>query len=324
MAKCEYDSFNTLAIINDPDLLSESFQKILSEKEKGQIKTIIYLRESEQWHRLSKDGVDDHDIAENTLAVLENNITSTKNHCLFYDPSLKTWFCSYNPLSTKILALSIQSTATNLSIDEDYIKCLFQFYCHQLQMLQGSYRDALTGLYNRRAFNEKMVQLLEIPGSHSRRSIDYSPTIYAMLDIDHFKRINDKFGHLYGDEVLILFSNLMTESFRENDRLFRYGGEEFALVMMDIDVEQAKQSLERFRIKVARHKFANIDQVTISIGFTLFDRSQSMDDLIRMADTALYYCKNTTRNAVHSYNDLLDKGLISVVEGIDSTQIQKF
>lgn len=90
MVKCEYDSFNRLAIINDPELLSESFQNILSEKEKGQIKTNIYLRESEQWHRLSKDGVPDHDIAKNTLAVLENNITSTKNHRLFYEPSLKT------------------------------------------------------------------------------------------------------------------------------------------------------------------------------------------------------------------------------------------
>ena len=78
--------------------------------------------------------------------------------------------------------------------------------------------------------------------------------------------------------------------------------------------EQAQQSLERFREKVAAYDFPNADQVTISIGFTRFDKNLQLDELIRQADSALYYCKTTTRNAVHSYQELVEKNLIPAVK----------
>ena len=112
-----------------------------------------------------------------------------------------------------------------------------------------------------------------------------------MLDIDHFKTINDSQGHLQGDEVLLLLSQQMTDSFRENDLLFRYGGEEFAMVLMDITPEQARQSLDRFREKIAGYDFPDTEQVTVSIGFTIFDKSLTLEELINQADAALYYCK---------------------------------
>jgi diguanylate cyclase (GGDEF)-like protein len=117
-------------------------------------------------------------------------------------------------------------------------------------------------------------------------------------------------GHLYGDEVLLLLAQQMTDSFRENDLLFRYGGEEFAMVLMDITAQQAQHSLQRFREKIADYDFPNVEQVTVSIGFTDFDKSLSMEELINQADNALYYCKTTTRNAVHSYQELVAKELI--------------
>jgi diguanylate cyclase (GGDEF)-like protein len=206
--------------------------------------------------------------------------------------------------------LLVRSSAPDKLIEEDYLQFLFHFYCHQLQMLQGTYRDALTGLYNRRAFNEKLQQLLDRSSSHQRRAINFSPTVFVMLDIDYFKSINDSRGHLYGDEVLLLLAQQMTDSFRENDLLFRYGGEEFAMVLMDIDADQARQTLDRFREKIAAYKFPGIKQVTVSIGFTLFDKRLSMDALIAQADAALYHCKNSTRNAVHFYEDLKTKKLI--------------
>jgi len=148
--------------------------------------------------------------------------------------------------------------------------------------------------------------------NYKRRAKQYSPTVYVMLDIDHFKSINDSMGHLFGDEVLLLLAQQMTESFRDNDLLFRYGGEEFAMVLMDITPEQAQQTLDRFRKKIANHKFPNISQVTVSIGYTHFDTSLTMDELISQADNSLYYCKTTTRNTVYCYQDLVAQGLTPV------------
>ena len=135
-----------------------------------------------------------------------------------------------------------------------------------------------------------------------------------MLDVDHFKLINDSQGHLFGDEVLLLLAQQMTDSFRENDLLFRYGGEEFAMVLMDIEAEQAQQTLDRFRERIAAYDFPGVNQVTVSIGYTLFDKRLSMEELISQADTALYYAKTTGRNAVHGYQDLVGKGLIPALK----------
>ena len=164
-------------------------------------------------------------------------------------------------------------------------------------MLQGTYRDALTGLYNRRAFNEKIPQMLERSRNYQRRTINFTPTVFVMLDIDHFKAINDSKGHLLGDEVLLLLAQQMTDSFRENDLLYRYGGEEFAMVLMDITKDQASQSLERFREKIAAFDFPNVDQVTVSIGYTDFDKSLTLEELIEQADNALYYGKSISATA---------------------------
>jgi diguanylate cyclase (GGDEF)-like protein len=143
-----------------------------------------------------------------------------------------------------------------------------------------------------------------------------------MLDIDHFKSINDNLGHLLGDEVLLLLAQQMTESFRDNDLLFRYGGEEFAMVLMDITPEQAQQTLQRFREKIASYKFPNVEQVTVSIGFTHFDKSLSMDELIGQADNALYYCKTSTRNTVHCYQDLVEQGLIPAMKAPRAPRVE--
>jgi diguanylate cyclase (GGDEF)-like protein len=220
--------------------------------------------------------------------------------------------------------LLVKSEDPDRLIEEEYLQFLFHFYCHQLQMLQGTYRDALTGLYNRRAFNEKLAQLLDRKGNYTRRAKNISPTVYVMLDIDHFKSINDSQGHLQGDEVLLLLSRQMTDSFRENDLLFRYGGEEFAMVLMDITPEQARQSLDRFREKIAAFDFPDTEQVTVSIGYTRFDRSLSLDELINQADNALYYCKTTSRNAVHDYHELVERGLISQAKTPRSPSVELF
>ena len=310
MVDCRYSSFYALAKINDPELLYEAFQQQIAPGHADKIEIEVFEHSDDQWKQLTRSGGHDNKIDEAVLSVLEKQFDFDDEGAWYYNADVGGWFCSYKPLTTKNFVLLIKSSDPDKLIEEDYLQFLFHFYCHQLQMLQGTYRDALTGLYNRRAFNEKLGQLLDRNVNHQRRAINFTPSIYVMLDIDHFKQINDSRGHLFGDEVLLLLAQHMTDSFRDNDLLFRYGGEEFAMVLMDIEPDQARQTLNRFREKIANQPFADLNQVTVSIGYTAFDKRLSLDELIGQADTALYYCKTTSRNAVHSYQDLSGKGLI--------------
>ena len=314
MTECKYYSFYALAKINDPELLHEAFQQQIAPGHTDKIDIEVFQHSDSRWNRLTRSGALDQAISEQILATLTEKFGVQDVGSWYYDSDIGGWFCSYKPLTSKHFVLLVKCSDPDKLIEEEYLQFLFHFYCHQLQMLQGTYRDALTGLYNRRAFNEKMQQLLEHSNDYKRRAMNISPTVYVMLDIDNFKSVNDNMGHLYGDEVLLLLAQQMTDSFRENDLLFRYGGEEFAMVLMDITTEQAQQSLQRFREKIAAYDFPNVDQVTVSIGFTRFNRDLQIEELIRQADSALYYCKTTTRNTVHSYQELVEKNLIPAVK----------
>jgi len=324
MGECKYYSFYALAKINDPELLYEAFQQQIAPGHADKIEVEVYEHSDKRWKRLTRSGGLDQKIPEQLLTILTEKFGAQDTGSWYYDSDIEGWFCSYKPLTSKHFVLLVKSSDPDKLIEEDYLQFLFHFYCHQLQMLQGTYRDALTGLYNRRAFNEKLLQLLDTSNNYKRRAKNYSPTVYVMVDIDNFKSINDNLGHLFGDEVLLLLAQQMTDSFRDNDLLFRYGGEEFAMVLMDISPEQAHQTLDRFRERIADHKFPNVDQVTVSIGFTRFESSLSMEELIGQADNALYYCKTTTRNAVHYYQDLVEQDLIPVMKAPRTPHVEIF
>ncbi len=314
MAECKYYSFYALAKINDPELLFEAFRQQIAPGHARDISIEVFQHSDRQWQRLTRSGGLDKTIPADILATLEQNFGPQDPGGWYFDKDCDAWFCSYKPLTSKHFVLQVKCKDPDKLIEEEYLQFLFHFYCHQLQMLQGTYRDALTGLYNRRAFNEKVNQLLDHNHNFQRRAINFTPSVFVMLDIDHFKSINDRMGHLFGDEVLLILAQLMTDSFRENDLLFRYGGEEFAMVLMDISPEQAQQSLDRFREKIAAHEFPEIEQVTVSIGYTEFDQSLSLEELINQADNALYYAKASSRNAVHGYQQLSAQGLVDQVK----------
>ena len=310
MVECKYSSFYALARINDPELLYDAFQKQIAPGHADEIDIEVFERSDDRWQRLTPSGGLEPELDDAVAQTLAQRFGDGDAPAWYYDAANEAWFCQYRPLTSKLYVLLVRCNDPDKLIEEDYLQFLFHFYCHQLQMLQGTYRDALTGLYNRRAFNEKLAQLLERNPNHQRRAIDFSPTVFVMLDIDHFKAINDEMGHLFGDEVLLLLAELMIDSFRDNDLLFRYGGEEFALVLMDITPEQAQQSLDRFRDKIATHDFPAIKRVTVSIGFTRFDRNLTLEAMIGQADSALYYAKTAGRNAVYGYPDLVEQGLV--------------
>jgi len=190
---------------------------------------------------------------------------------------------------------------------------LLEFYMNFLSLLDDNERDTLTGLLNRKTFDMRIEKILTTLRNQRQRVADESAILefcLAALDIDHFKRVNDTFGHLHGDEILLQFSNLMKESFRDNDLLFRFGGEEFVVVLANTDIARAHIALERFRSAVENKKFPQVGQISVSIGVASISSDELPRSTIDRADQALYFAKQHGRNQVHVYEDLVKQGLL--------------
>jgi diguanylate cyclase (GGDEF)-like protein len=156
-------------------------------------------------------------------------------------------------------------------------------------------RDELTGLANRRSIMQWLAEQLAL----SERT--GQPVTIALLDIDHFKRINDDFGHLTGDRVLEKFSQCGLAAIRATDRLGRYGGEEFLVVLVATSLQGAEEPLERIRAEISACDWSHIDRnlpVTVTIGAATHRRGESLEDLMRRADVALYRGKQGGRDRV--------------------------
>lgn len=195
-------------------------------------------------------------------------------------------------------------------------------YRNYLSLLDYSERDTLTGLLNRKTFDETLTKILsgmaviqatDADPSHPRRRRQQDEGRYwlAVVDVDHFKRINDQFGHLYGDEVLILLARIMRESFRHQDRLFRFGGEEFVITLRAGSESEVHTALERFRSAVERHSFPQVGQVTVSAGYTCINGADSIPAIVGRADEALYVAKENGRNQIANYEAALADGRLT-------------
>ena len=195
--------------------------------------------------------------------------------------------------------------------------------CFRNQQDQWDYAnlDTLTKLLNRKTFEESFDRLID-RAAHaqyerlmSRGPVELTrPCWLGVIDIDHFKRINDGYGHLFGDEVLLRVADLMRRSFRASDRLFRFGGEEFVAMIYHAEEDVITGIFDRFRHAVEGHQFPQIDQVTCSIGFTRIDPSRLPAELLGQADEALYYSKGNGRNRTSHYEALLEQGLLSPIQ----------
>jgi len=156
-------------------------------------------------------------------------------------------------------------------------------------------RDDLTGLPNRRSITSWLGEQMAICG---RTDV---PLSVALLDLDHFKRINDAYGHMIGDRALQLFAKEALGAIRETDRLGRFGGEEFLIVLVGTALNNASEPLERVRARIANADWTIIEQgfqLTLTIGATEYARGEAVESLLRRADMALYLGKETGRNRV--------------------------
>ncbi len=162
------------------------------------------------------------------------------------------------------------------------------------RLIKIAQTDVLTGLYNRTKLNEQFH--LE----HARAVRYGRPFAVIMLDIDHFKKINDSFGHLIGDKVLIEFASLAQKCVRSCDIIGRWGGEEFLVLCPETELDDAVLIAERIRQSVKNYQFASGHLLTISAGVAALIRDDTEDSLLQRADTALYEAKNSTRDRVCS------------------------
>lgn len=151
--------------------------------------------------------------------------------------------------------------------------------------------DDLTELPNRRALNESLIHWQQF----KQRYPDTKVTM-ALIDLDHFKRINDQLGHLSGDAVLQEFASYMNQRIRATDLLARYGGEEFALILPNTSAEQANHIIDDLRERVAETPFLGDTSVTFSSGIAEINPNESLDSWISRSDKALYAAKDLGRN----------------------------
>ena len=200
------------------------------------------------------------------------------------------------------------------------IEGVLSVYRNFQTLLDYSERDSLTGLLNRKTFDERFSRLVANVGEQEqeartgqdaqpeRRHARGTPAHWlGVVDIDHFKRVNDQFGHLYGDEVLIIVANRLRTSFRAQDRVFRFGGEEFVVLLRSVSEDDASRILERFRKNVEAHDFPQIGRVTVSIGYARIS-DETPVVILGHADRALYHAKASGRNRVCHYDTLVKSG----------------
>lgn len=201
---------------------------------------------------------------------------------------------------------------------DNLIHGFIRIYSNFQAIITDNEHDSLTGLLNRKTFDSQLSGLLSAIPKHDSsitQNIDELRTQkvtphhwVGIMDIDFFKNINDKFGHIFGDEVLLIFSDLMKKIFRSSDLLFRYGGEEFVVVLTSISDSDAILIFERFRHELELFDFPQIGQVTVSTGIVKIDINEHSTTVLGRADKALYYSKENGRNQVQDYNELIKSG----------------
>ena len=189
--------------------------------------------------------------------------------------------------------------------EEGLILHLIDVYFLQLQLFHNSAVDPLSQLLNRQSFEQQLTDIMHsvsLKPKSARESGNY--WFLAMLDIDHFKSVNDNYGHVIGDEVIVLISQLLTSHFRYEDLLFRYGGEEFAILFLSQHDEHALKLLDRARELVKNTRFPQVSHVTMSVGFIQIGDDFLLSELVDKADKALYHSKENGRNQVTNYKQL--------------------
>ncbi len=229
---------------------------------------------------------------------------------------------AFFPIANEVQAVGVLelSTAQTLMPEQvRFIGSILRIYHNVQGLLDYSQRDTLTGLLNRKTFDDSFLRIsaqdtpsLSPKASAEPRRVAHGASSWlAVIDIDHFKRVNDNHGHLIGDEVLLLLSRLMRTSFRFHDHLYRFGGEEFVVLMRCDGPAQAAVALERLRTRVESYAFPQVGRISVSVGFTALRPGDTPAAAFERADQAVYWVKQNGRNQVAGHAELVANGRLA-------------
>ena len=228
----------------------------------------------------------------------------------------------YLPLDSEHETVGVLEIHADVLPDEAALRlvgAVLRVYRNFQGLLDYSERDTLTALLNRKTFDDCFLRMAaqlaaaaDGPAAASDRRLAHAHTAWlGVVDIDHFKRVNDVHGHLIGDEVLLLLARLLRSSFRYYDHLFRFGGEEFVVLMRCGSVHDALGALQRLRTNIESYVFPKVGQVTVSVGLAELRATDTPNACFERADKALYHAKQHGRNQVCEFAHLVALGQLT-------------
>ncbi len=352
------DQLATLSGHRDRDLLDVSLASALRDLLRPQ--SVAVLRcvggsGDERWRLSARLGLNDAAAASDGLGLALADLPLLHSHparlqCLQQrlvvqaSDGIGGGCCMHFPLASDrqvVGVLEVQTAQALGPAEQRLVSSVLRLYGNVLGLLDYSERDTLTGLLNRKTFDESFMRLSgsltqppEVPSPQSLAELDATTppgsrrgrqgmsAWLGVIDIDHFKRVNDEHGHLIGDEVLLLVARLMRNSFRFDDQLYRFGGEEFVVLMRCVSPSDAAVAFERLRTQVQGFNFPRAGRITVSAGFTQVRVSDTPSAAFERADQAVYVAKQQGRNQVHEHAALVAAGLLR--EDVRDSDVELF
>jgi diguanylate cyclase (GGDEF)-like protein len=219
--------------------------------------------------------------------------------------------CAAVPIESErdVIGLLVVESMNRLQAREvELVSGILRILKNHLALLDYGERDTLTGMLNRKTLESSFDKLRQRIRATDAEVGATEGSWLGIADIDKFKAINDSHGHLFGDEVLLLIAQLMQRCFRGADQLFRFGGEEFVIVLDRATVAGAQIAFDRLRAAVEVYDFPQVGRVTISLGYSQMSPQDGVTTCVERADAALYYAKHHGRNNIRNYEALVAAG----------------
>jgi len=289
----EHKLINDILSATDDIIFITDFEKVrFCNKKFKEFFAISNIKEFEQLYKKCIDIFLDHDEYLHK-ALLEDDqdfaklikSTQTKNRVVL----MRDNFLTYNSFAISIANISYEQESSYLVTLTDITKLKE----HEQAILKQAYTDELTGIANRAKLNE----LFDIELSRALRH--NSKLSMTIIDIDHFKKFNDTYGHLIGDEVLVMLTNIIDNNIRDYDIFARWGGEEFVILFPETSKDDAALICDKLRALIEKVPHKSAGFITVSFGVAELDEAEDdIESLFKRCDKALYKAKNSGRNRV--------------------------